>query len=412
MNHLIIRDVAQDLGKITEMFFHSLIFSMMVTIFLIIVLIVTAFFGNYSETVSKGLILVACAAPATAAILCIQSCLIGAGRIVPIGTIQTSEAILRTGIGILLIIFSVDILLVFSIFVVTRWFITIPYWKTLAPFLRLEEKGFHILFFKNFLKQVPIFSGLLLSYLIIRFSAQVMLTWMAGDKEAGYFAAGSLFLDLILLIPTALTVNLMPILAVTAKKSLKGLKTKCYQATKLITFILLPALIFVTIKAAEIINLLFGTEYGPAVPVLRLAIWIGFIFSLDQIFSTAMIVLNKQRLDLISLSISAVLTVVSMLVFIPDHGAQGAAIGFFLSILILFLLRSFIFSRFISSLNLVFPIWRYLLAAMITMFINNLLQLNLVQTALFVPTAYLGLVALTGGFSNAERKRLLAILKA
>ena len=411
MNQYIIREISLRREQGRAIFSSGFLFTTLTSLLIIPVLVAIALFGKYSPLVSSGILIVAASVPATAIALCCQSVLVGTGDGASFGFLQGAEIVLRTMIGGVLFLFSPDIIAIFYCFALIRWLSLIPYLKKMILLLPEGSWKFNAPFIREFFTHVPSFAGILLFFLVVRFAPQLMVPWMVGDKGAGYFALIYQFLDLLLLVPTALTINLMPILAVQAGKSTTDLAKTSLQSLKLVTILLLPAVLFVGIKAEPILTLIFGPQYSHAAPLLSITIGSGLIMAWDQVFSTAMIAAKQQKIDLITLAIGATCMMILLYTLIFQYGILGAAIAFIAGMTLLILSRIVFFIQIISPLNLFIHLWRYGVAGCIMSIGLLYFHGNLFLSAILAGSLYVGSLFLQGSLTKKELLNLVVLLR-
>jgi len=411
MNQYIIREISLLRKQGRAIFASGFLFTCLTSLFIIPVLIAVALFGRYSPQVSSGILIVAASVPATAVALCCQSVLIGTGDGASFGFLQGGEIILRTVIGGALFLLSSDIITIFYCFALIRWLSLIPYLKKIILLLPEGSWKFRSQFVREFFIHVPSFAGIMLFFLVIRFSPQLMVPWMVGDTGAGYFALIYQFLDLLLLVPTALTINLMPVLAVQAGRSSRALEETSLQSLKLVTILLLPAVLFIGIKAESILVLIFGPQYRPAAPLLSITIGSGLIMAWDQVFSTAMVAAKQQKLDLITLAVAGSGMLLLLYIFILRYAVLGAAIAFIFGMTLLIICRISFFIHIISPINLLTHLWRYCAAGCIMATGLFFFHGNLFSSIIIAGGLYLGSLFLQGSLTKNELLSLTALLR-
>ncbi len=411
MNQYIIREISLRRKQGRAIFSSGFLFTCLTCLFIIPVLVAIALFGKYSPQVSSGILIVAASVPATAVALCCQSVLVGTGDGASFGLLQGGEIILRTMIGGTLFLLSPDIITIFYCFALIRWLSLIPYLKKIILLLPEGSWKFRAPFIREFFTHVPSFAGILLFFLVLRFAPQLMVPWMVGDKGAGYFALIYQFLDLLLLVPTALTINLMPVLAVQAGKSTKDLAKTSLQSLKLVTILLLPAVLFIGIKAEPILVCIFGPQYSPVAPLLSITIGSGLIMAWDQVFSTAMVAAKQQKLDLLTLAVAGSGMMILLYILILRYGILGAALAFISGMTLLIICRISFFIHIISPLNLLTHLWRYCAAGCIMAIGLFFFRGNLFFSIILAGILYLGSLFLQGSLTKKELLSLLVLLR-
>ncbi len=411
-NQLVIREVSVSREPTKKYLLHSFTFALLVSFFISASLIVLAMYGKYSETISKGLIIVAAGIPATAGVLCGQSILIGLGRGDLFGIIQGSEAFLRTAVGIFLLYLGHNVLTVVICFIVVRWLILSIYWLFLSPYLKIGTWNFDPMFFFRFIREVPPFAGILICYIILRFSPQVMLPWMKGEIAAGHFAVAFQFLDLALLAPTAFAINLMPIFAQKFELSVDALLDLCHQAIKIVSILIVPAVSITFLMAKPLIMVIFGEKYLSSIPLLKFLIWVALLFSVDQILSMVTIASKKQHYDLFTLSCGSVCTVLFLYFLIPKMGTMGAALGYLLGAIVLLTARILSVKRFMHKINPLSQLWRPILATLPTFVVAHMLKIHWVTVTMIGLAVYFICLLITGGLNANERLAMRRLLRS
>ncbi len=411
-NQLVIREISTSRTSLNKFFLHSLFFSIIVSLLICLFLIGLGTCGNYSSTISKGIIILAFGLPATATVLCSQSVLIGLGRGDLFGLIQGFENFLRTTVGALLIYLGYSILSVVVCFVVNRWLILIIYWMFLRPYFKQNKWYFDFSFLKSFLKEVPTFLGILISYMAIRFSPQVLLPWIKNDTAAGFFAVPYQFIDIILLAPTAFSINLMPLFAQNFKISTNALLQSCNNALKMISTIIIPVVLMFFLMARPVILHIFGQQYMPSIPILKIIIWVGLFFSIDQVLSMVTIASKNQFYDLLTLASGGLATTTFLFILIELMGAIGAAIGYLLGITVLIIVRIIFIKKILQDLKLFSELWRPVFAAVPVLITVQFLKYNCLISSITGLVLYVFFLILTGCFNRRELLAMKSLLNS
>lgn len=411
MNQYVIREIAKQPTKISNFIINAFLLSMMVSIVMSLGIVVFSLYGGYSQIVSKGLLIIITGIPAAATVLCLQSVMIASSRGCELGVIQCAEIFTRTLVGVWLVHISQNILYVIAGFIVCRWLIIPVYWKMIASHTAFGLWQFNRKHFYCFLKQCPQFACILVLFLTIRFAGQLMVSWIGGDVDAGYFAIAYQFLDLILLVPTAFTINLMPVLSRKADQSYSEFISTGRQALKLIATITIPLTLFIYINNETIILMIFGDQYRPAIVLVSISIWAGLIFSMDQIMSTSMIAAAKQSADLASLFVGAIATTGSMYYLISVYGIVGAAASVAAGTAILFLSRNVFFNSVIARINILTILWRQLISGMSMAIVMCWTNYNILISGLTGILTYIFVLILLGDFKTRERMLYLELFR-
>jgi O-antigen/teichoic acid export membrane protein len=358
------REIAVDRTHLRKYILHSVLLALAVSLVGILVICAIARWGSYSPAVSKGLLIITGAMPATAVYLCALPVLIALERGATVGVLQAVETFARTVIGSILVLLGWPIMSVIGAIVLVRWLVLIAYWRECKPPPEPEGWRFEKAFLLKIVRQIPVFAGITLFAGISRFAAQVMLPWILGDKAAGQFGAAYVFIDIALLIPTALVANLMPRFSLLARDSIGHISRAAQESIKLMALGMLPVAGIVTLVAHPLLGIVFHNPEirDAATPVLQVCIWVCFFMSVDSVLSSTIVACGKPSFDLQSVAVGAVATLGMLYVAIARLGVVGGAVGLLAGCAIQLGARFVIFGAHVPGLNPMPLIWRPVVA--------------------------------------------------
>jgi len=415
MQTFLFREIALHPEQIKKYTAHALVFASLVAIAGIALLCGLALRGSYSPEISRGLFIVASGLPATAASLVGLSVLVGAGQATRFSLVQGIETLVRTGVGIVCILSGWGVLSVIAAITVTRWLTMIGYWHSVRPLFNRDPWHFDRAFFREFLSHVPTFAGITTLSLITRFATQAMLPWILTDASAGQFAAAYMFVDLALLVPTALTTNLVPVLARKARESSEALSEACRQGIKIMVTGVLPISAIVAAVARPMFAAVLpgNASYEVSARVLEIVIWTCSLQAVDQVMASAIVARGRPDLDLRTLSVGAVSLVVLQVALIPRFGVTGAGAGFLLGMSIALTTRFILVGKQIPDIRPLDVFWRPALAAGAASAVAFTLgPWNWLAAAVAGGAVYLAMLAFLGGLARDEREGVLRLLQA
>ncbi|GAB6037499.1 hypothetical protein JCM15519_20580 [Fundidesulfovibrio butyratiphilus] len=282
--------------------------------------------GVYGPDISRGLFWVLATLPASAVVLIAQSVLVGRDRSATLGLLQSAESCLRTfaSIALLLLGFGVDSLL--AVLALVRWLFAALYGARVLPLARPDPLRFSAKdSLRDFAGQIPVFAAITFLYIVFRFSPQAQIALIGGEAEAGVFAVGYQVMDLVLLVPTAVAVNFMPLLARAAEISPGNVARACGRLLALTSAAVLPCVILAGRLADPLVRVVFPKAWPDAVTAVHCMLWTAFLLCLDQALSTLLVACGRQDADLRSLAVGAAATVVLTPLAALWAGASGAA---------------------------------------------------------------------------------------
>ena len=157
----------------------------------------------------------------------------------------------------------------------------------------------------------------------------VMLGFMKGDVEVGYYTVAIKIKTLLTSVVTALGAVLLPRLSYYVGS---GQKDKFYQLiNKTINFVVamsLPLTIYFILMANESILFLSGSGYEPAVAAMQIILPTILLIGLSNVTGIQVLTpLGMERYVLISVIVGAMVDLILNTLFIPGYGSAGAAFG-------------------------------------------------------------------------------------
>jgi O-antigen/teichoic acid export membrane protein len=177
-----------------------------------------------------------------------------------------------------------------------------------------------------FTESVPmVLSGIVLMvYLRID---QVMLGILASSSDVGQYAAAVRISEVWYFVPTAIVSSVFPGLVQLRSSDAVLFQLKVQKLYKLLAFLGYAIALPVTFLAPWLIQLLFGSDYQPAAPLLSVLIWAGLFANVSVVRNAHFIALGWGKALLWCTALGAVSNVLLNLVLIPRYGALGAAIA-------------------------------------------------------------------------------------
>jgi O-antigen/teichoic acid export membrane protein len=370
MQTYVMREVSLHPQNVKKHGMHALIFSQLVALGGVVLMSGLAFFGHgYSRTIGHGLFFVAGSLPATAASLVGASILVGLGRAPICSFIQGTETVLRTLVGIVLVVLGYGMVPVIGAMCMVRLLLPVAYWFVVKPSFSDEPGKVDGAFFKNFLHQVPIFAGITSLAMVLRFAAPLTLPWMLNDAAAGQFGAAYIFIDLVMMVPTKLTINLMPVLARKSREEGSALNESCRQGIKAMAMGVLPIVAILAVVAKPMFASVFPGKatYAISATVLQVVIWTCCLQSIDQVLSATIVAKGKQHIDFQTLAIGATGMIILLAILIPIFGIMGAAFGVLGAIALQLVVRFILVGRQLGALRPFELLWRPVLATIAAM---------------------------------------------
>jgi O-antigen/teichoic acid export membrane protein len=193
----------------------------------------------------------------------------------------------------------------------------------------------------------------------------VLLGFLRGPEDVGLYNAAYRPVTVALAVPMAYFHGLFPILSRTLAQSETEFRTAVRHSLRVTATCALPIGIGATFLAEPIVGLVFGSEYLPAAPALRLLGWSAALIVLRGTFRQGLLAAGHQALDLRCSTFSVALNMALNFVLIPMYGILGAAVATVTSEVAWLALAVYLFRGHVMSLSLLPFLWRPLMGAVV-----------------------------------------------
>jgi O-antigen/teichoic acid export membrane protein len=154
---------------------------------------------------------------------------------------------------------------------------------------------------------------------------QVIVFEVAGDRQAGLYAAAYRILEQSHFIPLAVMTTLFPIISATYGVDRERVKRLLQIAADYLSVTSFGALAFAIVAAEPIIRLLFGPHFVEAAPALPILMGAFVLISFGFLAGNMIIVLRLQRVFFRYALLALVFNVALNLALVPEYGFLAAA---------------------------------------------------------------------------------------
>jgi O-antigen/teichoic acid export membrane protein len=201
-------------------------------------------------------------------------------------------------------------------------------------------------------KAFPI--GLMMVFNALYFKIDVVLMSQLGipREEIGWYAASSRIIEVLNVIPALIVGGLFPILSaiiVDQKKKMLLIVNKSYQG---LLIVIIPLIVIFSLRASDMIHLLYGSGYANSVSAIRLLIWSSLFVFPNFLLSNVFVVVNQQKMNAIFSGCAVVVNIVLNFILISRLGFIGASVAAIVTAVALFSMNVFFFSRLFGGVTL------------------------------------------------------------
>jgi O-antigen/teichoic acid export membrane protein len=156
---------------------------------------------------------------------------------------------------------------------------------------------------------------------------QILLGELTDNYNLGLYASSVRISEAWYFIPAALSNAFMPQFMKAKRISVNSYNKIFHSAYKLMLIFSVTVAIIFSLFSSDIIYLLFGSEYLPASPVLKIHVWSGVFASMGFINSKFQIIENYTKFSLYRNIFGFFINFVLNLLLIPKYGIFGCAIA-------------------------------------------------------------------------------------
>ena len=183
--------------------------------------------------------------------------------------------------------------------------------------------------FGKHIKNALIFLGMSAATTIYTSLDSLMLGFIKGDTEVGYYDAAVRVKNILVTLITSLGTVILPRASYYVEKGLLDeFRSVIAKALDLVWCAALPCMVYCMMFAYPIVMVLAGEEFIPATVTMIVITPTIFLIGMSNIFGIQMLVpLGRETSLFIAEILGAVIDLILNLILIPRLGATGAAIG-------------------------------------------------------------------------------------
>jgi O-antigen/teichoic acid export membrane protein len=115
-------------------------------------------------------------------------------------------------------------------------------------------------------------------------------------------------------------------------KNEENIRYTCELSLKYLTILVVPMCVGVTLLADRIIYTMYGNDFGSAIPVLQILVWILFFMVGTYVASPLLTAVHRERICMWIMIVTSIANVLLNIVLIPAYGAIGSSVASLLTI--------------------------------------------------------------------------------
>jgi O-antigen/teichoic acid export membrane protein len=123
----------------------------------------------------------------------------------------------------------------------------------------------------------------------------LVLSFLENPEVIGWYSAAFRLIALTNIVPMILVGSTYPALSRFGAESDPQKTDLVYRCLKYLTFIALPLVAGATVLAADVINLVYGSDYGHSIAILRILVWAAALIFYNYFFGGFLKAMNAQK---------------------------------------------------------------------------------------------------------------------
>ncbi len=160
---------------------------------------------------------------------------------------------------------------------------------------------------------------------------RIMLKWMRGTSETGFYSAASTCATMTYFVFVALLDSYRPVILAGKQSGEDAFKKPMRQLYSLLIYLSAAQALLFPLIAKPLVNFLYGNAYAAAAPALLVLIWCPVVSYIGTARDIWILANSRQNLLWIVNISGAALNIAANYLLIPHYGATGAAMASLIS---------------------------------------------------------------------------------
>jgi O-antigen/teichoic acid export membrane protein len=170
------------------------------------------------------------------------------------------------------------------------------------------------------------FTILAISNVIIFNTDTLFIAHYSSANEVGYYGAASRLVQMFYILPALFATVTFPVF-VQKTLMLDGLRSALRKSLILMSLMMIPLVLVMTVGAPLIVRILFGIEYMPASLILTVLAFSYIPMFIGSTLNNAIFALNQQKSFVIANILGMILNIILNFILVPSLHGMGAAVA-------------------------------------------------------------------------------------
>jgi O-antigen/teichoic acid export membrane protein len=181
----------------------------------------------------------------------------------------------------------------------------------------------------------------LLSSMVLLQGGIILLSSMASLEAAAFFGTAFVFGQFLLFIPTVLMGSMLPVMSEQWSADMARVKGLLAVSIKSIFLWVFPIYVVFVLMSEFLIELLYSTKYIGAASLFPAYLTGMLLFGISMMLMITLYSAGHPKRRAATMVAGALMSIILSIIMIPFYGAEGAAMAFLLSQIVIFLASMF-----------------------------------------------------------------------
>ena len=404
VNTYITREVAKNPARVSAHLWNAAALKAGIILLDFIILLLYLSLTNYSAETDRAILIFSCYGILSSFVQLAIGVFQAFERMEFEALVLTLEKIFITSIGIFVLLKGFGLLTFSTVYVAGGLFSVLLSVVVLARFFPLHRTPVNTGVMSDlFLRSLPFGLSLLLATLY-NYTGIFILSILKTEEAVGWFSAGFKLMSLTNVVPIILISAVYPVLSREIHECNRERVNLLYsRGFKYLLFLALPMVTGISLLSDKIVWAVFGSEYQPAIPMLRILSMTAALIFFNLYFTGMLKAANLQKI-MVRLQIGAlILNIVLNSILISAFSGVGAALTSVFTEVFIFLSYLWILRKVVTPIPFEWIWFRGLLATgLLALFLWFLPGLNLILSIGIGGLLYLGALFLSRAVTPAE----------
>ena len=282
---------------------------------------------GYSDELRTGFVIVT-AAVVPGALNTIQEAVFVAHQRVEFQTCGTFVAsVVTIGASLYLLAAGYGVVSLIVTFVAVQWIVTACYFLLINRYITRLRWEFRRATARRLLDEMKAFAALSVLAAVFAQPEILILSVLSTEAQIGFYSAALKIVNIWQILPQTVMVNVFPVLSRLFHRADRRFEVVQEKSIKYLLAAALPVAAGISVAAEPIVELFFGSGFGPSVTALRILAWTIPLFSINSVLWRVLVARGKQATVVRVMAINVAARLAAGVLLIASFTSLGAAVA-------------------------------------------------------------------------------------